>query len=127
MLATCLKSDRAADATVAIVETFDKVQTLKQELLELHKETDKAKQQSKMQHFGEVLTGTIGANVRESKHAQSDADFLSKMSIGIIETNPDFAAKLEAKPKMDERDYDVWSLIHPQIAEVSKKRMNDGY
>ena len=36
MLATCLKSDRAADATIAIVETFDKVQTLKQELLELH-------------------------------------------------------------------------------------------
>ena len=36
MIATCLKSDRAADATVAIVETFDKVQTLKHELLELH-------------------------------------------------------------------------------------------
>ena len=36
-----VKSDRAADATVAIVETFDKVQTLKQELLELHNETDK--------------------------------------------------------------------------------------
>ena len=59
MLATCLKSDRAADATVAIVETFDKVQTLKQELLELYKETDKAKQQSKMQHFGEVLTDIV--------------------------------------------------------------------
>ena len=42
MLATCLKSDRAADATVAIIETFDKVQTLKQELLALHNETDKA-------------------------------------------------------------------------------------
>ena len=50
-----------------------------------------------------------------------------EQTIGIIEANPDFAAKLEAKPKMDERDYDVWSLIHPQIAEVSKKRMNDGY
>ena len=59
MLATCLKSDRAADATVAIVETFDKVQTLKHELLELHKETDKQKQASKMQHFGEVLTDIV--------------------------------------------------------------------
>jgi len=27
----------------------------------------------------------------------------------------------------DDHDYDVWALIHPQIAEVSKKRMNDGY
>ena len=59
MLATCLKSDRAADATVAIVETFDKVQTLKQELLELHQETDKEVQKSKMQHFGEVLSDIV--------------------------------------------------------------------
>lgn len=59
MLATCLKSDRAADATVAIVETFDKVQTLKHELLELHTEKDKTKQASKMQHFGEVLSDIV--------------------------------------------------------------------
>lgn len=59
MLATCLKSDKAADATVAIVETFDKVQSLKHELLDLHKETDKAKQASKMQHFGEVLSDIV--------------------------------------------------------------------
>lgn len=59
MLATCLKSDRAADATVAIVETFDKVQTLKRELLELHDETDKEVQASKMKHFGEVLTDIV--------------------------------------------------------------------
>ena len=59
MLATCLRSDRAADATVAIVETFDKVQTLKQELLEMHNETDKEVQKTKMQHFGEVLTDIV--------------------------------------------------------------------
>jgi phage regulator Rha-like protein len=59
MLATCLKSDKAADATIAIVETFDKVQTLKHELLELHKETDKEKQKTKMQHVGEVLTDIV--------------------------------------------------------------------
>lgn len=59
MLATCLKSDRAADATVAIVETFDKVQTLKHELLELHTESDKEKQASKMKHFGEVLSDIV--------------------------------------------------------------------
>jgi hypothetical protein len=59
MIATCLKSDRAADATVAIVETFDKVQSLKHELLELHTETDKTKQASKMKHFGEVLSDIV--------------------------------------------------------------------
>ena len=56
---TIVNSDRAADATVAIIETFDKVQTLKQELLELHKETDKEVQKTKMQHFGEVLSDIV--------------------------------------------------------------------
>ena len=64
---TLVKSDRAADATVAIVETFDKVQTLKQELLELHTEKDKAKQASKMQHFGEVLTDIVMPELQTSE------------------------------------------------------------
>ena len=67
MLATCLKSERAVDATVAIVETFDKVQTLKHELLELHKETDKDKQTSKMQHFGEVLSDIVMPDLQTSE------------------------------------------------------------
>ena len=56
MLATILKSKKAEDATIAIIETFAKVRELKRELIELHKEKDKEKQESKMQHFGEVLT-----------------------------------------------------------------------
>lgn len=71
MLATCLKSDRAADATVAIIETFDKVQTLKQELLDLHKETDKKKQAAKMQHFGEVLTDIVMPDLQTSETESS--------------------------------------------------------
>ena len=59
MLATVLKGERARDITFAIIETFAKVRELKRELLELHKETDKAKQASKMQHFGEVLTDIV--------------------------------------------------------------------
>lgn len=59
MLATVLKSERATDATIAIIETFDKVQSLKRELVELHKETDKEKQTSMMQHFGETLTDIV--------------------------------------------------------------------
>ncbi len=49
-----------------------------------------------------------------------------EQAIGIIEVNPDFSTKLDAKPN-NVRDYDIWLLIHPQIAEVSKKRMSDGY
>ena len=59
MLATILKSDIATEATLAIIETFTKVRSLKRELKELHKETDKKLQNSKMQHFGEVLSDIV--------------------------------------------------------------------
>ncbi len=59
MLATILKSKRAEDATIAIIETFVKVRTLKRELLELHEETDKEKQNSMMKHFGNLLTDIV--------------------------------------------------------------------
>lgn len=71
MLATCLKSERATDATVAIVETFDKVQSLKHELLDLHRETDKAKQASKIQHFGEVLADIAMPDLQTSETESS--------------------------------------------------------
>ena len=59
MLATILHSERATTVTFAIIETFAKVHSIKRELLELHKETDKQKQASMMQHFGEVLTDIV--------------------------------------------------------------------
>jgi len=71
MLATCLKSERATDATVAIVETFDKVQGLKRELLDLHRETDKAKQTTKMQHFGEMLADIVMPDLQTSETESS--------------------------------------------------------
>lgn len=59
MLATIVKSERARAVTFAIIETFYKVRSLKRELVELHREKDKEKQASKMQHFGEVLTDIV--------------------------------------------------------------------
>lgn len=71
MLATILKSQRAEDATIAIIETFAKVRDLKRELLELHKETDKEKQKTKMQHFGEVLTDIVMPDLQTSETESS--------------------------------------------------------
>lgn len=59
MLATILKSERATAATFSIIETFAKVRSLKRELVELHKETNKEKQVSRMKHFGDVLTDIV--------------------------------------------------------------------
>lgn len=67
MLATILKSDIATEATLAIIETFAKVRSLKRELKELHKETDKELQNRKMQHFGEVLTDIVMPDLETSE------------------------------------------------------------
>lgn len=67
MLATILKSDIATDATLAIIETFAKVRSLKRELKELHKETDKKLQNAKMQHFGEVLSDIVMPDLETSE------------------------------------------------------------
>ena len=71
MLATILKGEAARDMTFAIIETFAKVRELKHELLDLHKETDKSKQQSKMQHFGEVLTDIVMPDLQTSETESS--------------------------------------------------------
>ena len=59
MLATILKSKMAVNTTFAIIETFAMVRTLKQELVELHKEPNKNKQTSLMKDFGNVLSEVV--------------------------------------------------------------------
>lgn len=59
MLATILKSKTAVNTTLAIIETFIAIRELKRELLDLHKEPDKAKQQTKMEHFGNILSELV--------------------------------------------------------------------
>ena len=71
MLATILKSERATAVTIAIIETFAKVRELKRELVELHKETDKAVQEKKMNHFGEVLTEIVMPDLETSETESS--------------------------------------------------------
>ena len=67
MLATISKGDAARDMTIAIIETFAKVRELKRELRELHNETDKEVQKTKMQHFGEVLSDIVMPDLQTSE------------------------------------------------------------
>ena len=59
MLATVLKGELATKATLAIVNTYAQVRSVKRELLERHKEGDKKKKLALMQHFGETLTDIV--------------------------------------------------------------------
>lgn len=71
MLATILKGERAREVTFAIIETFFKVRSLKRQLLALHNETDKEKQKTMMQQFGEVLTDVVMPDLQTSETESS--------------------------------------------------------
>lgn len=71
MLATILKGEKARAVTFAIIETFAQIRELKRELIEMHRETDEEKQQSKMEHFGEVLTDIVMPDLMTSETESS--------------------------------------------------------
>ncbi len=71
MLATILKSERAKAVTFAIIETFAKVRGVRRELLELHRETDKEKQLSMMDNFGNMLADIIMPDLQTNETESS--------------------------------------------------------
>ena len=56
MLATILKSKRATQTTIAIIETFTKIRHLSRNIKELSTAQDKAIQKSLMQKSGEIIS-----------------------------------------------------------------------
>ncbi len=67
MLATILKSPVAIAATFAIIETFAAVRELKNELVELHKESNSQQQQSKMKKFGKLLADIVMPDLKTTE------------------------------------------------------------
>ncbi|GBR76977.1 putative ORF6N domain protein [Candidatus Termititenax persephonae] len=64
MLATILKSPRAAETTLAIVETFVKLRELSRSVSALSETTDKLKQKSLMQKSGEIFADILDNNLQ---------------------------------------------------------------
>lgn len=71
MLATILKSKQAENTTFAIIETFATVRQLKRELRNLHEETNKQHQQSKIQYFGDLLSSIVMPDLETSETESS--------------------------------------------------------
>ena len=67
-----------------------------------------------------LRSGTaIGALVREAEHAQSKADFISKMSIALKEAN-ETDYWLDLLHQSDYLTKDSYDSIHPDIQELIK-------
>jgi len=59
MLATILRGERAAQTTIAIVETFAKIRELARTVSQLAETTEKSKQQPLMQKSGELMADIL--------------------------------------------------------------------
>jgi phage regulator Rha-like protein len=64
MLATILKSNRATQTTIAIVETFTKIRELARTVSELSEVADDFKQKSLMQKGGEIIADILGDDLK---------------------------------------------------------------
>jgi hypothetical protein len=65
MLATILKSPKAAQTAVAIVETFAKIRELTRAIAQLPDSGDKAQQEALMRKSGEILADVISGDPLE--------------------------------------------------------------
>jgi phage regulator Rha-like protein len=64
MLATILKSPKATQTTIAIVETFAKIRELARAVSELSEATEDFKQKSLMQKGGEIIADILGDDLK---------------------------------------------------------------
>ncbi|MEI7677233.1 MAG: ORF6N domain-containing protein [Bacteroidales bacterium] len=60
MLATILKSDKATQTTIAIVEAFAKIRELSRAVVQLSNEADEQTQKSLMQRSGDIIADLLG-------------------------------------------------------------------
>lgn len=59
MLATILKSPKATETTIGIIETFAKVRELSRTISQLSEQSDKEQQKSMMQRSGELISDIL--------------------------------------------------------------------
>lgn len=67
MLATILKSDRATDTTIAIIETFAKLRELARTVSELAQTSEPQSQKTLMEKGGDIISDIIGDNLETSE------------------------------------------------------------
>jgi phage regulator Rha-like protein len=65
MLATILKSPKATQTTIAIVETFTKIRELSRAISQLSETQEKKQQKALMQKSGEILADVLDDNILE--------------------------------------------------------------
>jgi hypothetical protein len=79
MLATILKSERATQTTIAIVETFAKIKNLTRNIKELSNARDEQKKQNLLQKSGEII-----AEIFEDGLVANESETTIEMNFAVL-------------------------------------------
>lgn len=79
MIATILKSPKATETTISIIETFAKVRELSRNISELHQQEDNNTRQSILQKSGEII-----ADIISSDFETTDTETTVELNLAIL-------------------------------------------
>jgi hypothetical protein len=79
MIATILKSPKATETTLSIIETFAKVRELSKNISELHQQEDNNTRQSMLQKNGEII-----ADIISSDFETTDTETTVELNLAIL-------------------------------------------
>lgn len=79
MIATILKSPKATETTIAIIETFAKVRELSRNISELQQQKDNTTRQSMLQKSGEII-----ADIISSDFETTDTETTVELNLAIL-------------------------------------------
>lgn len=92
MIATIVKSPRATEATIAIIETFSKLRELTRTVSQMADTTDEPQQKSLMQKSGELF-----ADLLDSNQKTTDSETTIERNWAILKVKHTVKRTLEAK------------------------------
>jgi len=79
MLATILKSPKATETTIAIIETFAKVRELSRTIAEIGQQADPQEQKNMLRRSGEIISDIIG-----SEFETTDTETTIEFNLAVV-------------------------------------------
>ena len=125
MLATILKSKRATETTIEIIETFAKMRELSRAVAKLPDETDEETQKSLMRRSGELITELFSKD-RQTTGRETSIEFnlaMIKVKHSVKQENKntkDITAQLKTAKEL----LDAGAITHVEFEQLKQKILN---
>jgi len=123
MLATILKSEKATETTIEIVETFAKMRELSRTIEQLPDEKNEEKQKSLMQRSGELINELFSNKNRQATGSETSVEFnlaMIKVKHSVKQENKN-AKDITVQLKTAKELLDAGALTLQEFEQLKKK------